>query len=136
MDIIDKNLIPLAEKKIREGKQFSAEGEKELNELFNLVLDSVRLAQTVFISGDERLARQLVEDKAVIKKAEVQASINHMARLQAGVKETQDTSDLHMDIVRDLRRINSLMASIAYPILEEAGALRPSLLREQQTQSE
>jgi phosphate:Na+ symporter len=135
-DIIDKNLIPLAEKKIREGKQFSVEGEKELNELFGLVLDSVRLAQTVFISGDSRLARQLVEDKAVIKKAEVQASINHMARLQAGVKETQDTSDLHMDIVRDLRRINSLMASIAYPILEEAGALRPSLLREQQTQAE
>jgi phosphate:Na+ symporter len=130
-DIIDKNLVPLAEKKIREGKQFSPQGEQELDELFNMVLDSVRLAQTVFISGDERLARQLVEDKAIIKKAEVQASINHMARLQAGVKETQDTSDIHMDIVRDLRRINSLMASIAYPILEEAGALRPTLLKEQ-----
>jgi phosphate:Na+ symporter len=129
-DIIDKNLLALAEKKIRDGKHFSPEGEKELDELFNMVLDSVRLAQTVFISGDARLARQLVEDKALIKKAEVQASINHMARLQAGVKETENTSDLHMDIVRDMRRINSMMASIAYPILEEAGSLHPTLLTE------
>lgn len=129
-DIIDKNLLAIADKKIRGGVDFSSEGARELDVLFNLVLDSVRLAQTVFISGDERLARQLVEDKAIIKKAEVQASLSHMARLQAGVKETQDTSDIHMDIVRDLRRINSLMASIAYPILEEAGSLRPSLLKD------
>lgn len=129
-DIIDKNLLAIADKKIRGGVDFSPEGARELDALFNLVLDSVRLAQTVFISGDERLARQLVEDKAIIKKAEVQASLSHMARLQAGVKETQDTSDIHMDIVRDLRRINSLMASIAYPILEEAGSLRPSLLKD------
>ncbi len=128
-DIIDRNLLPLAEKKIRDRTRFSEEGMKELNNLFRLVLDSVRLAQTVFISGDARLARQLVEDKAVIKQAEMQASLNHLARLQQGIPETIATSDLHMDIIRDLRRINSLMASIAYPILEDAGELHRSLLK-------
>ena len=128
-DIIDKNLLPLAEKKIRDRTRFSEPGMIELNNLFRLVLDSVRLAQTVFISGDTRLARQLVEDKAVIKQAEMQASMNHLARLQQGIPETLATSDLHMDIIRDLRRINSLMASIAYPILEDAGELHRSLLK-------
>jgi phosphate:Na+ symporter len=128
-DIIDRNLLILAEKKIRDKSSFSLEGKTELNNLFQLVLDSVRLAQTVFISGDTRLARQLVEDKAVIKLAEKEASFNHLARLQLGIPETIATSDLHMDIIRDLRRINSLMASIAYPILDDAGELRRSLLK-------
>lgn len=130
-DIIDRNLLPLAEKKIRQKVNFSHEGEQELDNLFHLVLDSVRLAQTVFISGDVRLARQLVEDKAIIKQAEQEASVNHLTRLQRGVPETLATSDLHMDVVRDLRRINSLMTSIAYPILDDAGELRRSLLKTQ-----
>ena len=126
-DIIDKSLLYMAEKKILDKKTFSSQGLLELNNLFRLVLESMRLAQTVFISGDAKLARQLVEDKALIKQAEMQASINHMGRMQQGIPETLSTSDLHMDIIRDLRRINSLMAAIAYPILEEAGELRPRL---------
>lgn len=125
-DIIDRNLIQLAEKRVRAKVDFSAEGKKELDNLFQLVIDSVRLAQTVFISGDARLARQLVEDKAMIKLAERNASVNHLGRLQRGVPETMATSDLHMDIIRDLRRINSLMTAIAYPILDDAGELNRS----------
>ncbi|HPQ50913.1 MAG TPA: Na/Pi cotransporter family protein, partial [Alphaproteobacteria bacterium] len=127
-DIIDRNLLALAEKKISDKVNFSPAGKVELDNLFQLVLDSVRLAQTVFISGDVRLARQLVEDKVVIKKAEREASVSHLVRLQKGVPETIATSDLHMDIIRDLRRINSLMTSIAYPILDDAGELHRSLL--------
>lgn len=125
-DIIDRNLIPLAEKRVRARVDFSADGKKELDHLFQLVIDSVRLAQTVFISGDARLARQLVDDKAIIKQAEKNASVNHLGRLQRGVPETMATSDLHMDIIRDLRRINSLMTAIAYPILDDAGELSRS----------
>lgn len=117
-DIIDRNLLSLSEKRIRARVDFSADGRKELDNLFQLVIDSVRLAQTVFISGDSRLARQLVDDKAIIRKAEKAASVNHLERLQRGVPETLATSDLHMDIIRDLRRINSLVTSIAYPILD------------------
>lgn len=118
-DIIDRNLIQLGEKRVRNKVDFSAEGKKELDHLFQLVIDSVRLAQTVFISGDARLARQLIDDKALIRQAEKDASVNHLGRLQRGVPETMATSDLHMDIIRDLRRINSLMTSIAYPILDD-----------------
>lgn len=129
-DIIDRNLIPLAEKRIRSKVDFSADGKAELDHLFQLVIDSVRLAQTVFISGDVRLARQLVDDKAIIKQAEREASVNHLGRLQKGVPETMATSDLHMDIIRDLRRINSLMTAIAYPMLDDAGELNRSLLKD------
>jgi phosphate:Na+ symporter len=131
-DIIDKNLLSLAKKRIDGGLSFSAQGMIELNNLAQLVMDSIRLAQTVFISSDPKLARQLVEDKNSIKQAEKQASMNHMSRLQQGIPETLATSDLHMDIIRDLRRINSLMSAIAYPILEEAGELHKTILKKDQ----
>ena len=41
-----------------------------------------------------------------------------------------ETSSLHIDLLSDLKRINSHICSIAYPILESAGALAPSRLRE------
>ena len=40
-----------------------------------------------------------------------------------------ETSSLHLDIISDLRRINSFFCSTAYPILEQAGQLRSSRLR-------
>lgn len=128
-DVIDHNILPIAEKKSRHQKNFSTEGQAELDRLCSLVVDSVRLAQTVFISGDMRLARQLVEDKVTIKHAETKATHNHLWRLQQGNPDSIATSDIHTDLLRDLRRINSLMASIAYPILEEAGELHETLLR-------
>ncbi|MFA7276141.1 MAG: Na/Pi cotransporter family protein [Pseudobdellovibrionaceae bacterium] len=131
-DIIDRNLLPMAERKIKEQLEFSDEGQLELDRLFNLVLDSVRLAQTVFISGDVRLARQLVDDKVIIKRAEKEASQNHLARLRRGIPETLATTDLHMDVIRDLRRINSLVTSIAYPILDDAGELRRSPFKDKE----
>jgi phosphate:Na+ symporter len=51
-------------------------------------------------------------------------------RLKDGKRESIETSSLHLDILRDLKRINSHLSSAAYPILEQAGELRSSRLRE------
>ncbi|MCP6769122.1 hypothetical protein NL529_30175, partial [Klebsiella pneumoniae] len=40
-----------------------------------------------------------------------------------------ESSSLHLDVLRDLKRIHSHICSVAYPVLERAGALRPSRLR-------
>jgi phosphate:Na+ symporter len=41
-----------------------------------------------------------------------------------------ETSSLHLDLIADLKRINSHICSIAYPILEEAGVLAKTRLKE------
>ena len=43
--------------------------------------------------------------------------------------ESIETSSIHIDVVRDLKRINSHLTSVAYPILEAAGELSHSRLR-------
>jgi phosphate:Na+ symporter len=57
------------------------------------------------------------------------AAENHLSRLSSGRVESIQTSSLHLDILRDLKRINSHMAIVAQPILEAAGELSPTRLR-------
>lgn len=128
-DVIDKNLMPLAQKKIRGQHSFSAAGFKEIEHIHKLVLESVQLAQSVFVSGDKDSARRLLEGKDEIRKAEIDGMSTHIDRLRGGVKETMATSSLHLDIIRDYRRINTYVCTVAYPILEEAGEIRDSRLR-------
>lgn len=127
-DVIDKNLMPLALKKIRNQHSFSGQGFREIERIHGLVLDSVRLAQSVFMSGDVDLARRLIEEKEKIRQAEIAASVAHIERLREGIPETFATSSLHMDIIRDLRRINTYMCTVAYPLLESAGEVRATRL--------
>lgn len=128
-DIIDKNLMPLALKKIRNQGSFSTQGFREIENIHNLVMDSVKLAQTVFISSDIDLARKMIAEKETIRQAEVTASVSHIERLRERVPETIATSSLHLDIIRDYRRINSYVCTVAYPILEQADQLRSSRLK-------
>ncbi|MNR65443.1 hypothetical protein D3C85_1884830 [compost metagenome] len=50
-------------------------------------------------------------------------------RLSDNTVQSIETSSLHIDLISELKRINSLLCSVAYPILESAGALAPSRLR-------
>lgn len=128
-DIIEKSLMELSAKKIRNQYMFSDEGFKEISNFHAAVMENLQLAQNIFMSGDVDMARRLVEEKAAVRKSERRASKSHIDRLRRGVAETVATSSLHLDILRDLRRINSYLTTIAYPILEDAGALHKTHLK-------
>ena len=93
------------------------------------LMDNVALALNVFMSGDVKLARQLLAEKVTFRELERQASEAHLARLRSGKLESIETSSLHLDVLRDLKRINSHLTSVAYPILDTAGELRQSRLQ-------
>ena len=128
-DIIDKSLLELAAKKSRLHLAFSPEGWAEIRALHARVVDQMRLAMTVFVTRDLRMARQLVLEKDNIRLAERGATESHLRRLREGTVASIETSALHLDILRDLKRINAHITSVAYPILEASGELRESRLR-------
>jgi len=129
-DIIDKNLMELASKKIKRKVVFSREGAAELESFHQEVFDNLKLAFGVFMSGDVRIARQLVTEKATLRATEFAAAESHLARLRDGRAESIESSSLHLDILRDLKRIHSHICSVAYPVLERAGELQPSRLKD------
>jgi phosphate:Na+ symporter len=122
-DIIDKNLSELATKKIKRRFQFSPEGAEELSAFHKRTMDSLRIAFGVFMSGDVKEARKLLAEKAALRNAELAATERHLDRLREGRPETIETTSLHLDVLRDLRRIHSHICSVAYPVLDAAGEL-------------
>lgn len=128
-DVIDKNLMPLAQKKIKNDINFSTAGFLEIQAIHKLVLESLQLSQSLFISGDNDTARRLIEGKEIIQKAEMDGMTTHIERLRGGLPDTIASSSLHLDIIRDYRRINTYVCSVAYPILQESGDIYATRLR-------
>ena len=128
-DIIDKNLMELATKKIKRRLVFSKAGAAELAAFHQEVLDNLKLAFSVFMSSDVKTARQLITEKTELRAAEIAAAESHLARLREGRPESIESSSLHLDILRDLKRIHSHICSVAYPVLEAAGELQPNRLK-------
>jgi phosphate:Na+ symporter len=128
-DIVDKSLLELAEKKIRRQLRFSHEGWSEIEALHGRVLANLQMALGVFMSRDVGIARKLIDEKVAVREAERQAAENHLARLRAGRRESIDSSALHLDVLRDLKRIHSHICAVAFPILDEAGQLYRSRLK-------
>lgn len=128
-DIVVSTLAGTVRKKAKRGLQFSEEGQAELDTLIARVQANLRLAMNVFQSGDVDLARALLCEKEAFSQLEREAVERHYGRLEEGRSASIETSALHLDVLRDLRRINSHLSSAAYPILAEAGELRRTRLK-------
>ncbi|WP_341894775.1 Na/Pi cotransporter family protein [Ferrovibrio terrae] len=128
-DIIDKNLMELAQKKIKNKLAFSKEGLAELTDFHHRVAANLQMACNLFMSGDVKMARQLLQEKVDLRVAEQRAAENHYQRIRDGRAESIETSAIHLDLIRDLKRINSHLTAVAYPILEQAGELTATRLR-------
>ena len=116
-DIISKNLRKSAQKKLRDKLSFSEEGWQELLDLHARVSGHLQLALSAFVTRDAAAARQLVEEKREFRELEREANDSHLDRLRQGLVESIETSGLHIDILRDLKRINSHITAIGYAVL-------------------
>ncbi|MFC4624332.1 Na/Pi cotransporter family protein [Daeguia caeni] len=128
-DIIARNMLALVQKKKARNIKFTEAGWKELTHFHAIVLANAHMAFNVIVSRDGETARQLVQEKDRLRDMEKQLNLQHFARLREGTKRSIESSTIHLDTIHDLKQIDSLLASLAYPILEEQGMLRGSRLR-------
>jgi len=127
-DIISVDMIDsLLRKKMKSGAKMSLQDREDINNLYQPVLLSFNLSLSVFTSGDISMARQLLAKKYKFIKLEKQSVVNHLNKLREDVTYDSRLSALQLDVIRDLKRINSHLTSVAYPILESAGHLRSRL---------
>jgi phosphate:Na+ symporter len=128
-DIIERSLALLIAKKTQQQVRFSAADKEEIKQLYLCVQTNMKLAFSVFLSGDLNSARNLLEQKTEVRDLEYGAVNRHQKRLREQGHQDINISALYLDILRDLKRINSCLVSVAYPILDQAGELRDSRLR-------
>ena len=116
-DVIEKNLMEIAEKKIRGGHTFSTQGWAEIFDVFAKVDENLELALSALASQDASIAEKVIRHKTRINLLERQLRQKHIQRLHEGLRESIDTSSLHLDLLANLKRANSLAAGIAYAVL-------------------
>lgn len=128
-DIVEKGLMASAAKRLKRCLAFSSEGAAEIRTMLERLEANLRAAAAVFLTDDPRAARRLLGEKEVFRDLEARATEAHFARIRAGRVESVETSALHLDVLRDAKRINAHLAAAAYPALERIGELLPSRLR-------
>jgi phosphate:Na+ symporter len=128
-DIIVRNMLAHVQKKFDRGLEFTDEGWRELAAFHASVMANARLAFNVLISRDPATALLLVREKDRLRDLEKETSQSHFVRLRDGTAKSVETSSIHLDTIRDLKQVNSLLASMAYPVLEEQGLLTGSRLK-------
>lgn len=128
-DIIESGPSDVAAKIAKRQLRFSPEGLAEIVALYEKTIVNMQLSQTVFMTRDPQLARQLVAAKVEVRRLEARSAKAHIQRVRERIPASVETSSLHLDILRDLKRINAHLASVAYPILETKGELDESRLR-------
>ena len=117
-DILATNLVELATRKIKRGYTFTAAEQNDIERLYAAVKESLTLAIAVFLQGDKVAAQRLAGRKALVRRLESQATENHFQRLRDGSGAQAEAGDLFLRALRDLRRIHSHVAALAYPTLE------------------
>jgi len=128
-DIVDGSLMELAGRKIKQQSHFSKEGLAEISAIHEAVSANFETAVNTFISGDCELARLLYESKAEVQKIESDSVSMHLQRIGLGMPDSLGTSSLHLDVLRDFKRINSHLSSTAYPVLIALGEVPQRIFR-------
>ncbi len=117
-DIIDRNLMPLALKRITKGLKFSEEGAREIAAYHAKLIENFDTALSAFSESDRDLARRVIRSKEELESLEREFVQAHLDRLRKGLRESIETSHIHLDAIGNYARINSLITHIIYPIFE------------------
>jgi phosphate:Na+ symporter len=118
-DIIDRNIMPLAMKRISKGITFSKEGLDEIILFHTRVIENFDTAISAFAGNDRVLADQVLRNKEELGMMERELVQAHLDRLRKGLRESIETSHIHLDLIGNFARINSLITHIIYPIIDE-----------------
>jgi phosphate:Na+ symporter len=124
-DLIERMLRKVQQQKTSQRRSFSEVGLEELAGLHSHLIANLRLGLSVFLSADRESARQLLREKRRFRAQERRMAHAHVSRLHRKVVQSLETSSLHLELIADMRRLNSLFCGSAYVVLEtsEIGAL-------------
>ena len=128
-DVLANSLSEFASTRLKQGQSLRPEEFDEIAQMHSQVMESLRVGLAVFMRNDESLARQLVERKRLIWQTEARASERYFEHLrEVHGQKVDGADDFYLRVLRDLKRVHSLIVALAYPILDRAGQLQSRLI--------
>nr|WP_314265156.1 Na/Pi cotransporter family protein [uncultured Moellerella sp.] len=116
--IIHRMTDEIVKKSLDNRRSFSTEGYKELNTMLERLQRNLNLGMSVFVSADIDNARRLRRAKHRFRLLNQRYAYAHVERLHEQNVQSLDTSNLHVSLLGDMKRLNSLFCAVAYHVLE------------------
>ncbi|MCU5784757.1 putative Na+/Pi symporter [Alcanivorax balearicus MACL04] len=110
-DLIERMMEKVRDRKTARRRSFSRSGLQELLELHERLRANLRLGLSVFLNDDEDSIRRLLEEKSRFQARQRQLAHAHLERLRHQVVQSLETSSLHLDLLGDMKRLNSLFCA-------------------------
>lgn len=126
-DIIERMSCDVADKSLASKRAFSPQGLEELEMLQELLVNNLRLGLSLFLSGDINSARRLRRCKHRFNITTRRFSHAHVNRLHQQNVQSIETSSLHLGLLGDMKRLNSLFCAISYSVLEQPDEKRDEI---------
>ena len=118
-DIIERDIKYRIETKLADRAKFSPQGETELLNTIHRVIDQLRLTHKGLVQNDFYLAEEAVTAQPRIAALIREYRQNHIHRLTEGVKESEETSNLHLELLNSYQQISEIARDISFAIMEE-----------------
>ncbi|MDI2112004.1 Na/Pi cotransporter family protein [Commensalibacter nepenthis] len=132
-DVLDRNVLPTVHKMAKQRIILPDEMMQPLKDMLKRMHKNLRIAAILLMNEDETIARKLAEEKDIFRETENQANSIYYRRLREENtnKKTQILyGSFMLELARDLKRTNThIVASAAYPVLDQSGLLLPSRLQ-------
>ena len=128
-DALSRNFLGDVAKQLKKSDVVESAQDSEIGAMLDRLANNLRMAGSLFMTGDARVARLLTDEKIAFRDAESQAALAHFSAAGAPPSLETQASALRLDLMRDLKQINGhIVAASAYPLLERKGELLPSRL--------
>lgn len=118
-DIIERMGSEVEKKSLQQRQPFSSQGLEELLALYQQLKANLQLSLPVFFSRDIASARRLRRYKHRFRIMARRYSYAHVNRLHQQNVQSMETSALHLNLLEDMKRLNSLFCSVAYAVLDK-----------------
>jgi len=118
-DILEHMSGDVVDKSLNARRAFSVEGLAELDALLEQLNANLRLSLSVFLSHDVTSAKRLRRAKHRFRITTRRYSHKHVDRLHQQNVQSIETSSLHLGLLGDMKRLNSLFCAVAYSVLEQ-----------------
>jgi phosphate:Na+ symporter len=118
-DVVERDFKYRIESKLSQGIHFSSFGKEELLVLVGRLIRVMRMTHKALVQNNSCLAEETIGEHPRIIALIREYRQNHIHRLSEGVRETEETSNLHLELLNSLQQLSEMVREIDLTIFEE-----------------
>jgi phosphate:Na+ symporter len=118
-DVIEKNIIYLAESKHANNGDFSPDGQREITAMLHKLIEMLHVVNTAIVTNNCYLTERAKTLHEEIVDMEFRFRMSHFARMQMGGKDSENTSSIFLDVINSYLRIAEHLNNVTMSFEED-----------------